>query len=173
MKTLLIAASLFFIIVSAAASDAPKPILKPGEVKHFIKTFPLLKKELGIQHDARHGNVSHPGAFKAGSRHIAILKKHGWDEKFYDKAAVILLSYSSIVYGEEKKEADKGLEESLKEIDANPNLSDEMKEMMKKQIKTVKGALKEQQTALKQTVHLKDLELVRPFIKELKQILEK
>ena len=85
---------------------------------------------------------------------------------------MILLGYSFIVYGEEKKKADSALEKSLKEIDSNPHLSDEMKKQLKEQMKTVKGVLKTQQSNFKQKIHLKDLDLIRPHVEALKKVLE-
>jgi len=119
----LIAVILFtFTFVSfVIAGDPPKPpvpILKPGDVKHFIKTFPHLTKDFkkfGALYEAKTGDLTVPEALKVNKNFLEILKKHGWDEHFFQKASIIFLGYSGIVYGKEIKKAGPGIEKSLKQ----------------------------------------------------------
>jgi hypothetical protein len=159
----------------AKEPEPPKPVLKEGDVKHFIKTFPLLKKDLkdfGMEYEAKAGNVTIPDALKASEKFLEILKKHGWDEQFFTKMATITFGYSSIQYGAGIKKATPEIEKSLKEIEANTALSAEMKEQLKKQIMAAKDMMKLQEKELGKRIHKSDLELIRPLIKELKTVLE-
>jgi len=165
----------FASLVMAKEPEPPKPMLKKGDVIHFIKTFPLLKKDLkdfGMEYEAKAGNVTIPEALKASEKILEILKKHGWDEQFFIKMATITLGYSSIQYGAEIKKADPQIEKSLKEIEANAAISAEMKEQLKKQIMAARGIIKHQEKQLENRIHKSDLDLIRPLIKELKTILE-
>lgn len=161
--------------ILAEKTEEPTPVLKAGDVKHFIKTFPLLKKDFekhGVEYEAKAGTMTYPEAIKAGGDFLGILKKHGWDEHFFTKAVTIFMGYSSIVYGKEMKKVDPQIEKSLKEIESNPHLSDEMKKQLIAQMKSVKGIMKTQQTAWKKRIHKSDLALIKPQIAELKKILE-
>ncbi len=161
--------------VIAKDPEPPKPVLKKGDVKHFIKTFPLLKKDFknfGMEYEAKAGTVTIPGAIKASEKFLSILKKHGWDEQFFTKMAAITLGYSSIQYGAGIKKASPEIEKALKELEANTALSAEMKEQLKKQIMAAKGIMKFQEEHLGKRIHKSDLDLIRPLIKELKKVME-
>jgi hypothetical protein len=86
--------------------------------------------------------------------------------------ATITLGYSSIVYGKEIKKADPELEKSIKQIEANTYLSETQKKQMIEQIKMAKGVLKSQEQLFKKRLHKSDMDLIRPLIKELKNVLE-
>ena len=162
-------------VVFADEPEAPKPVLKPGDVKHFIKTFPLLKEELKkfeVKYDGKSGIVTYPEALAASGEFLGILKKHGWDEHFFTKTAAICVGYSMIVAGKAMKNADPQVAKAIKEIESNPHLSDAMKKQMIDQMKTVKGVMKEQQKALKKSAHKADMELIKPHIEDLKKLFE-
>lgn len=162
-------------MVFADEPEAPKPVLKPGDVKHFIKSFPLLKEELKkfeVKYDGKAGIVTYPEAIKASSEFLGILKKHGWDEHFFEKTAAICVGYSMIVAGKAMKDADPKVAKAMKEIESNPHLSAEMKKQLIEQMKTVKGAMKQQQKALKKSSHKADMELIKPHIEDLKKVFE-
>ena len=159
----------------AADPELPKPVLKKGDVKQFIKTFPLLKKDFenfGIKYEAKAGTITYPEALTASAEYLAILKKHGWDEHYFEKLGVIVLGYSSIVYGKEIKKADPELEKSIKQIEANTYLSETQKKQMIEQIKMAKGVLKSQEQLLKKRLHQSDMDLIRPHIEAIKKVLE-
>lgn len=165
----------FSAMLIADEPKAPKPVLKPGDVKHFIKSFPLLKEELKkfeVKYDGKAGIVTYPEAIKASSEFLGILKKHGWDEHFFEKTAAICLGYSSIVAGKAMKDADPKVAKAMKEIESNPNLSAEMKKQLIEQMKTVKGAMKQQQKVVKKYAHKADIELIKPHIDDLKKVFE-
>jgi len=162
-------------MVLADEPEAPKPVLKPGDVKQFIKTFPLLKEELKkfeVKYDGKSGNVTYPEAIKASSEFLGILKKHGWDEHYFEKTAAICMGYSTIVSGKAMKDADPQIAKAMKEIESNPHLSDAMKKQLMEQMKTVKGAMKEQQKVVKKYAHKADMELIKPHIEDLKKVFE-
>ena len=177
MKVCLLIRLILIMMVSVVtAQDPPKPILEPGDVKHFIKTFPLLEKEMknhGFKYEARGGTMTVPEAIKSRNELFEKLKKHGWDDNFYKKTGVIILGYSSIVYGEEMKKADGAFEESLKEIDSNPHLSDEMKKQLKEQMKAAESAMKMQGSAYKSRIHPNDLKMISPHVKEIQKVIDK
>lgn len=176
MKTkLLITVILFTLSLFLFSDEPPKPVLKKGDVKHFIKTFPLLQKDFkkfGIMYEAKQGAVTVPDAVKASQDFLGILKKHGWDEHFFHKMSTIVMGYSSIVYDDTMKKADPGMEKAIKEIKANQALSQAMKDQLIEQMKMAKGVIKTQGDTFKRTIHKADLELVRPLVKELKSVLE-
>jgi hypothetical protein len=178
MKLTVFVLVIFFtlsLMVFADEPEAPQPVLKPGDVKHFIKSFPLLKAELKkyeVKYDGKAGIVTYPEAIKASSEFLGILKKHGWDEHFFEKTAAICMGYSSIVSGKALKDADPQIAKSMKEIESNPHLSAEMKKKLLEQMKTVKGAMKQQQKVVKKYAHKADIELIKPHIDELKKVFE-
>jgi hypothetical protein len=169
---------LVIMVLSASlmvAQEPPKPVLVKGDVVKFIKTFPLLKKDLkrlGATYSAKNGNVTIPEALKASEEYNAILKKHGWDEHFFVKFMTIARAYSTIVYGKEIKNADPKIAKAIKDIESNPHLSADMKEKLKAQLLATRGILKQQGKALMQNLHPKDLALVKPRVKELKAVME-
>jgi hypothetical protein len=165
---LLVISILFTVFI---LSDEPaKPVLKTGDVDHFVKTFPSLSKDfskLGSKYNARKGEISFPQAMTASKEAQGILKKYNWDEKYFGKAQAIVTGYSVIKYGEQLGSVDDQLSRSLKEIDANPNLSQDMKKQLKQQLTASQQMMRTQGKALKQSVHPKDIELIKPFVKEL------
>jgi hypothetical protein len=164
-----------FLAAQDPAKTPAKPVLEKGDVMKFIKTFPLLKKDFdkfGAVYSAKKGNVTIPDALRANSQYHGILKKHGWDEHFFNKFFTIVRGYSSIVYGKEMKKADPEIAKALKQIEENAHLSDAMKEQMKKQIMATKGVSKMQSQMMKQWVHPKDLALIKPLVKELKKVMD-
>ena len=176
MKLFLSLALILLIAFSIAAQEEPKQILESGDVEHFIDTFPKLEKDFekyGLRYEAREGNVTIPEAVKAKDEFLSILKKHGWDENFFQKFGAIMIGYSTIVYGKEMKNADSNLERSIKEIDDNQNLTPEMKAQLKEQMRLVKSAMQEQKVNLKKSIHQNDLDMVKPFIEEIKNVIDK
>ena len=177
---------LFFVFTSfypvmALITEPPKQILKAADVKHFIKTFPLLKKDFekydGVYElELKEGNVTMPEALKANQEFLGILKKHGWDEHFFTKYPAIVWSYAYIVHKKELKKAESKMEDAIKKIQENPALSDEMKKQMKKQMmeqmKAARGMMKTQGDMYFKRLHPKDIELVRPFVQELKKVFD-
>jgi hypothetical protein len=162
-------------LVFADEPEAPKPVLKPGDVKHFIKTFPLLKEEFKkfeVKYDGKSGAMNYPEALMVSQEFLGILKKHGWDEHFFAKTAAICVGYSMIVAGKEMKNADPKIAKAMKEIESNPHLSDAMKKQLLDQMKSVKGVMKEQQKALKSSAHKADMELIKPHIEDLKKVFD-
>lgn len=178
IKSLSLAAVILLTIIPvsfAIAEDSPKPVLKSGDVEHFIKTFPQLSKDFekfGAQYEAKSGDLQVPAALKANQEFLGILKKYGWDENFFQKVSVILLGYSAIEYKDEMAKAAPGLGEALKGIESNPALSREMKEQMMKQMEAAQGALSQQQEMWNTQIHPKDMELLRPFVGKLKKVIE-
>jgi len=165
----------FSFVTAEDPPQPPKQILKPGDVKHFIKTFPLLKEDMekfNMKYETKSGDVTVPEALKVSSEFIEVLKKHGWDENFWGKFGTIMMGYSSIVYGKEMKKADSAMEKSLKEIDSNPNIPASMKQQLKDQLKATKGILKSQGTAFKMNIHPADLALIKPLINEIQKIVD-
>ncbi len=162
-------------LVFADEPETPKPVLKPGDVKHFIKTFPLLKQEFKkheVKYDGASGAMTYPEALKASGEFLGILKKHGWDEHFFAKTAAIAMGYSMIIAGKELKDADPRIAKAIKDIEKNPALSDDMKKTLIKQLTTVKGAMKQQRKVFKTNAHKADMVLIKPHIEDLKKVFE-
>ena len=174
-KTCSILIILLLLSSLVIAQEKPIQILESGDVEHFIDTFPKLEKDLekyGLRYEAREGNVTIPEALKAKNDFLSILKKHGWDEHFFQKFGTIMIGYSSIVYGKEMKKAESEFERSLSEIDANPNLSAEMKSQLKEQMKLAQSALKDHDKTIMKSIHQNDLEMVKPYIEEIKKVID-
>ncbi len=177
-KLLIVTIALVFVFQAlfVLAEDPTKPVLEEGDVVRFIKTWPLLQedfKKLGAKYEARSGAITIPEALRANETFLSVLKKHGWDERFIEKMTTIVLCYSAIMYKKEINKANPQLEKSIKEIDSNPNLSDAMKEQLKKQLLAVIGGMESQNHMWGKRINKIDLELVRPLVKEIKEVLEK
>lgn len=176
-KTLFFIA-LFLISLSTFAADDPqtlKPILKKGDVARFIKTFPLLKKDLdkyNVKYSGKNGTFTYGHALAANQEFLGILKKHGWDENFFQKTAVIALGFSTIVYKKELKNVDPQMQKAIEEIKNNPNVPESTKQQMIQQMKMAKGALKKQEKEMKKALHPADLALIKPLINELKTLFD-
>lgn len=167
--------SMLVSFAAAADPEPPKPVLKSGDVKQFIKTYPLLIKDMkkyGMKYEAKAGAVTVPEALKASGEFQGILKKHGWDEHFWHKFTTIAMGYAFVQYGKGIKEADPKIAKALKEIEDNPALSDQMKAQLKQQLSAVKSVMKTQGEQLRTQIHKADMELIRPFVNELKTVME-
>ena len=155
--------------------EPPEPVLVKGDVVRFIKTFPELKEDLdeyGVEMNEESGNTTYPEALKASGEFMAILKKHGWDETFFQKMQTIAMGYLALTAEGDQQDMDSHIEKSIKEIEANTALSAEMKKQMIEQMKNATGAMKQQQQVLKNSVHPKDMELIKPHIEDLKKLFD-
>jgi hypothetical protein len=171
---LLLAVVLFAIAILATSKEPPKPILKKGDVERFIKTFPLLKNDFekfGAKYETKSGDVTIPEAMKASSEFLAILKKHGWDEHFFQKAGTIMTGYSLIQYGKHMSKAQAEYEKALKDIESNPDIPEAMKEQLKAQLTAAKGMMQRPGDVLK-NIHPEDILLIKPHLEALKKTVE-
>ena len=130
-------------------------------------------RKLGMKMDSRKGNATLPEAVRTGNEYMAILKKHGWDETFWHKFNVVLQGYSYFEYQKGKKEADTSMTEGMKEIQKNPHLSPEMKKQLMANLKKVKGAMEQSAGAFLKNINPADLALIKPKIKEIRNVLDK
>ena len=164
-----------FSVTLAADTETGKPVLEKGDVLRFIKTFPAMKADFeksGAEYDARQGQVTYPEAMKQSREFMGILKKHGWDEKFWTKISAIISGYGILAYNLAVGNVDPQLAAALKQIDDNAALSDAMKKQLKEQVLASKGALKEQGKAMLKMVHPEDMALIKPNLEKLKGVLE-
>jgi hypothetical protein len=168
---------LFFTFISGAygEANAPKKVLVKGDVEKFIKTFPLMYEDLerlGIEYQTEEGDVTAPKALKANKEFMAILKKNGWDETFVDKMRVILLAYYLLVYQDEMAKSKASMEESIAEIEADPDIDPATKKKLIDQLKESKGKMESGTSEQKNSIHNDDLELVRPHVKDLEAMFD-
>ena len=166
----------FSLAIIPATDPVPGPVLEKGDIAKFIKTWPYLEKEMkqfGMKMDAKEGNVTMPEAYRTGNKYLSILKKHGWDEKFWQKFTVMLQGYSFFEYKKGKKEADSSMSKSMKELEKNPHLSEAMKKQLMKQMTMVKGAMEQQGTMFMKNINPEDLAYIQPNLEKIKKTLEK
>lgn len=178
MRNKLLVTIIFILLVSSLAAEEvepPKPVLNKGDVEQFIKTFPQLKKDLK-KYEAKDeedaGDITYPEALKANVEFMAILKKHGWDEKFFPKLEAISIGYMISIAEEDAKEMESKNEKAIKEINSNSALSEAMKKQMIQSMEMAKGQMKIQQDLFKTRIHPKDIELIKPHIEEIKKLFE-
>lgn len=175
MKKLSALILLIFVAGFSVYGEDPEPKLKPGDVEHFLKTFPLVSQqleELGMQYEAESGDYDLPDAARFNQEFLAILKKHGWDENFFSVMALIMKGYTALAYKAELPEIDRKIAEAIKEIEANPALSDAMKKQMIEQIKASQGLAAGQQTTLEEDIHPDDLAQISEYMEEIKALLD-
>jgi len=156
------------------AETAQKPILVKGDVERLIKTYPLLKNDLdklGMKYDGK-GDMMLPDAIKANAEFKGILQKHGWDDQFFQKITVITAGYASLVIIEKLGENNPEIKEAIKTIDENPDIPKETKDQLKKDLLAGMDAMQKEGHAMSKQIHPQDLELIRPFIKDLKILFE-
>ena len=176
MKQILMAISILVLLFGFVLSDDPvRPVLEKGDVSHFVKTYPQLKNDMeafGLDYDSEESELTIPQGIQSNQELMAILKKHGWDEHFFQKAMVIITGYATVRYDRESVTADSEMEQALKEIESNPDLPASMKQQLKQQIAAAQGAIGQTGQGLKQNIHPADLALVQAQIKQLKQVLD-
>jgi len=166
----------FCLAVFPKTDPVPDPVLEKGDVEKLIKTWPYLKKDFkkfGMKMDTKEGNVTLPEAYRTGQEYLSILKKHGWDEHFWQKFTVILQGYSLFEYKKGEKEADSSMSKSMKELENNPHISDAMKKELMEKMKMVKNAMGQQGTILKKNINPRDLEYIKLKLKKIKNVLDK
>jgi hypothetical protein len=176
MKKLIAAVLCLALFGSAGwAADDPVPVLKKGDVERFIDSFPKLAKELeklGMKYDAEEGDYSLPEAVQANAEFNAVLKKHGWDEKFFIKMQAIFLGYTAIVYKKEMANVAPEIAKAIKEIESAPGMSEAMKKQMIERMKASQKMMEGSQSGMQTSVHEDDLALIRPKIPDLKKLFE-
>lgn len=165
----------FCFSVLLKGQEPTVPVLEKGDVKRFIKTYPQLSADLekfGMEYEPASGHLTVPEAAAHSKEFLSILKKHGWDEKFFEKLGVICLGYSIIEYKSEVPEMDANMAESIKKIEANPHMTESQKKQMIEQMKAARGMIASQASSMESRIHEKDLALIKQHLKELKEVLE-
>ena len=149
--------------------------LKNEDIDQFCKVFPDIEKELeelGAKTQGQPGEASLSQAFLASEEAKAILKKHGVDEVFMAKIAVISQAYSLIMLREASAEMNAQMAEALKAIEDNPNFTPEMKAQMKQQMQGSTGSMSQTEADLKAQLHPGDVALVERRKAEVKRVFE-
>jgi len=155
--------------------EVPDPVLKVGDVEHFIKTFPLLKKDLdeyGVRMNLEDGDMTYNETLKSSQEFLRILKKHGWDENFWVKAQAIFMGVAILSSEEASQESNPQFEETKKQIESNSALSEEMKKQLLEQLAAAQAAMGAQKQSLRRSINPQDLLLVKPHVEALKEIME-
>ena len=166
---------LFLMAFSLTAVEPVKQVLKQRDIDHFIKTIIPIANESeksGVEYDDERSEEIFPKELRTNKEFLKILKKHGWDESFFEKAGVIFLGHATLVSGEESKKMEGQQAKAIKEIESNPHLSDATKKQMIEQMKKMEGAIAGQQGVMKSRIDKADLDLLRLNIKALKKVFE-
>jgi hypothetical protein len=153
--------------LQAEKTPAPKAVLQKGDVEKFMKSFPAMSKELyalGVQFDQKSGAADVPKALAANAKANALLKKYGWDDKYYLKLSVIMSGLYLLAY---EQEANPQIEASIKQIEASPDLSAAQKKDMIAQLRQAMGDSNTEVGAAKASIHKDDLAQIKPRVKEL------
>ena len=140
MRSLLfVALALFTWMYSFAQENTDVYKLTANDVEHFIKEYPTLKgdlEEYGAEYDESTGEFTLPETVKEMSDFNHIIEKHGYkdSEDFVSKVSSLLMAYASIVSEQGMVDRENEIKEKLKDIDEDPNLTYDQKEMMKNQL---------------------------------------
>jgi len=164
---------LFLMAFSLTAEEPVEQVLKQRDIDHFLKTIIPIANEfdkLGVEYDDESSDEIFPAELRTNREFLKILKKHGWDESFFDKVGVIFLGHAILVSGEESKKMEGQQAKIIKEIESNPHLSDATKKQMIEQITKSKGAVSGQQDVMKSGIDKADLDLIRDNIDRLKEV---
>lgn len=163
------------LAVCVFPQSAPEKILEKGDVERFIKTFGPINedlKQLGAKYDSENQNMNIPEAMLASQEYQNILKKHGWDEAFYQKASAILAGYGLLIQDKALLQAQAAIAQQIKEIDSNSAIPDSMKTQLKQQLLTAQSAMSMQKQGTKDALHPEDMQLIFAKFEELKELLE-
>ena len=175
-RTLITLTVLLALCPALMAADDPAPValLKPGDVDRFCKTFPELTKqieELGAKYEAKTGDVSGLAALQASAEFKALLTKHGWNETFYQKLAVIAQGYAHLRYGQAMKDARPKMEKSMRELEKTQGLSPEMIAQLQGQMKAAMQSMEQAKAQMKASLHPQDLALIKQHLDRVGQSL--
>lgn len=128
------------------AQESPSPRLIQGDVGKFIDTWPGLSTELAAL-DMEYAEGDDIGSYFAAASFnaeaMAIFAKYGWDEDYYPKASVIMMT-SVMLEGARQMKSDS-------------------------ETAGMAGMFEAQLT---QSVHPNDIDLVRPRVPEIVALLE-
>ena len=163
---------LFLMAFSLTAEEPVKRVLKQRDIDHFMKTIIPIANDfdkLGIEYDDERSEDIFPEELRTNKEFLKILKKHGWDESFFEKVGVIFLGHAILVSGEESTKMEGRQAKIIKEIESNPNLSEATKKQMIESITGAKGAISGQQKAMKSRINKADLDLIKDNIEKLKE----
>ena len=148
--------------------------LTANDVTHFIKHYPDLEvdlNKLGVKYDHDDGDFTLPEGIEALADFNNVLQKHGYKDyqEFIVKAGAIVLAYASLKSDDGMADAQAEIKASLKEIDENPALSAEQKQMMKQQIEAGMAMMQMYSTNLSTSANIK---VVEQYIDELDKMLQ-
>ncbi len=167
----LITALLLTYTISAQKPDISKPILQKSDVERFIKNFNSIKNDF----EALHVDFKPESDYQASLENLRnaeevnkVLQKYGYAGfvDFSTKAWAITASYASIKMG---SGSNPEMEQLMKQVDENPNMTPEQKKQAKKQMM---AAMESMQKAFSSSANKEDIETVRPFIKKLEAVFE-
>ena len=135
----MIVTGLVWIFLAAQSQDTEPYKLTANDVEHFIDHYPKMKTDFenyGVKYDQSSGEFTIPESVKALSDFNQIIAKYGYKdyEDFFMKVSSLFMAYASVKANMGMNEAEIKMKEQLKEVEENPDLSAEQKEMMKQQI---------------------------------------
>ena len=135
--TLLIVACILLSLGQAQQPEAYK--LTANDIEHFIKHFPGLKadfEKFGAKYDKESGEFTLPEGVKAMSDFNHIITKHGYKtwEDFITKFTSLIMAYSLVKSETSIQQGQVEIQTQMDEINNNPNLTAEQKQMMKQQM---------------------------------------
>jgi len=159
------------------SSDADDLLLTDKEVKSFIKAYPVFKKateKAGKKFEGKEPK-SVLGAMKTGKdaqkyykRLNADLKPYGFTtESFMETYGKVMGSYSMMMMGDIDKLYDSQIK-NLKETLKTPNIPDETKKEIKESIKE----LEEQKNSEESEAFKKNIDILKKYEEELKELTE-
>lgn len=164
-----------FLAGLSMSGETPEPKLKPGDVEHFLETYPAVSQQLqdlGMEYEAESGEYNLPDAIRFNQEFLGILEQHGWDENFFSVMSVIMQGYTVLAYQNEMPEIDRKMADAIKEIEANTALSEAMKKQLIEQLKASQGLMAGQQSAMQQSIHPDDLALIGEHMEAIKALLD-
>jgi hypothetical protein len=125
-----------------------------------------------MKYEAKEGEYTMPEALQANAEFHAVLKKHGWDENFFQKMGTIFMGYIQLAHKDEMAQMDPEIEKAIKEIESTAGMSEAMKEQMIARLRATQKMMGGQKDAMQQSVHELDLAQISTKLPELKKLFE-
>lgn len=173
LSKLFSSASILFLCLTLSAQipDITSPQLSSADVEAFIKNFPDIQKDFDAAEMDYDNNDDYQSLIEAlgdANQVNEIVQKYGYKDymDFAVKTWSITTCYATLTM---ESEGMPSIQEAIAEIEANPNLTAEQKELSKQQLQVVYSTLSASVSAMS---NAEDLETVKGYIDELNTLFE-
>ncbi len=170
-QTLLMFLVLFCFL---SPSIAAWPVLNDKDMKRFIQTFPTMYQDyrvLGLKVNPQTGQVAGTDMLKRNANVQKILKKNGWNFRFWPQLQTIARGYSLLKQQQFQSNHGSNIDQFVSNLKNSPWMTPDKKAELEAFYSKVKGDFESNTNQWTKQVNPKDLAIIRSSMPKLESVM--